>query len=97
MIDRPPDRLPLWAYLLVNAVVWVFTAVAWWATRQGWFMAPPANVPRPGAAAVLVFVPIAFALASAFDYVVSRRDGMVRRAGAGPAARRAEPDTDREA
>lgn len=98
MTDRPPDRLPLWAYLVINALVWVFAALAWWATRQGWFMAPPANVPRPGAGAVLVFVPVAFALASVFDYLVSRREAARGDAPVAVAGRRAESaESDRDA
>lgn len=94
MIDRPPDRMPLWAYVVVNALVWALTATAWWATREGWFMGPPANVPRPGAGALLFFVPVAFALVSVFDYVASRSD---RRGVASPTAGAAPRDaTDSE-
>lgn len=87
MIDRLPDQMPWWAYLAVNAVVWVLTATAWWATREGWILGPPATVPRPGAAVLLVFVPVAFALASIFDYVSARSESH-RRATKGPAASR---------
>jgi hypothetical protein len=78
------DRFPLLGYVIINGVVIFISLVAWYAAKRGILLAPPPEAAgRPGVAAVLIFVPLCFLLATLFDLawraVGRRRDAAVEK------------------
>jgi len=73
-VDREADDtlFPWWGYLIANAVVWTLAILVFVATKQAWFMDPKPLVNRPAVSALLIFVPLAFLIASIYDFCFDR-------------------------
>src|SRR5690606_7779653 len=68
MAQASHDKFPILGYAIINGVVIGISLVAWYVAKTGLFLPPPAEAAgRPGVAAALVFVPVCFLLATAFD------------------------------
>jgi len=76
MHHESQEKFSILGYVIINGVVILLTAVAWFAAKTGLFLFPPVEAAgRPGVGALLVFVPICFLLATGFDIVwqIARR------------------------
>ena len=69
--DRDP-RFPATGYVLINMVVIAICALIYFATKGAWFTLPESSIERPAVGALLFFIPVAFIIASIYDYFFDR-------------------------
>ena len=65
-------RMPWYGYLIANAIVWIMTGLVFYGTKMAWFSNVKNTVDRPGTLSLLIFIPLAFFLASLYDYIFDR-------------------------
>jgi hypothetical protein len=64
--------MPLMGYVILNAGVVVLTLAVYLVAKSGFLAPDEGTVPRPGLASVLLFIPLAFLVASVFDAIHDR-------------------------
>lgn len=65
-------RMPWYGYVIANALVWLFVALVFTASKYGWFSTVQGTIDRSGVGSLLIFIPLVFLIASIYDYIYDR-------------------------
>ncbi len=67
-------RMPWYGYVFANAIIWTIVIAIYFILKYSPrpFIVPTGLIDRPGIASLLLFLPLAFLLASIYDYFFDR-------------------------
>lgn len=71
-MPRREALLPWYGYVLINLIVWAVVIATYVLAKKAMAGGPAPAVDRPGTAAFLFFIPLAFLIASLYDFFFDR-------------------------
>jgi hypothetical protein len=72
IFGKNDPKMPWYGYVLANVIVWGITALVFVVTKSGIISSVTSEIERSGIGSFLIFIPVAFLIASLYDYWFDR-------------------------